>query len=84
MELIEIYLAEQKVSRLGLKIDSAEQVFDSLRARGFKKTGVQDSVFKKSFDYYLERPKEMELIYTALVDSLQLMEQRMTLRPEIK
>ena len=37
---------------------------------------MSDSVFKKSFDYYMDRPKEMELIYTALVDSLSLMEQR--------
>ena len=42
----------------------------------FEKAAISDSLFRKSFDYYMERPREMELIYTALVDSLQLKEQR--------
>ena len=48
----------------------------------FAESGVTDSVFKKSFDYYMERPAEMEQIYTALVDTLQLKEQRAPLHPD--
>jgi len=33
-------------------------------------------VFRKSMDYYMDHPMEMELIYTSLVDSLNLREQR--------
>jgi hypothetical protein len=74
--LTEIYLAEQKINRLGLARDSAEREFGRFKQLVFKKMDVQDSVFKRSFDYYMDRPKEMEFIFTALVDSLSLMEQR--------
>ena len=74
--LTEVYLAEQKVNRLGLPRDSAEHEFERFQQRIFEKIDVQDSVFKRSFNYYMDRPKEMELIFTALVDSLSLMEQR--------
>jgi len=74
--LTEIYLSEQKVNRLGLQRDSAELEFQRFKEIIFENIGVSDSVFKRSFDYYMDRPKEMEMIYTALVDSLSLMEQR--------
>jgi Domain of unknown function (DUF4296) len=74
--MTEIYLAEQKINRLGLPRDSAEREFGRFKQRVFEKIEVQDSVFKRSFDYYMDRPKEMEFIFTALVDSLSLMEQR--------
>lgn len=74
--LTEIYVAEEKVNRLGLVRDSGEKVFDSLRVRIFRNMPYPDSVFKRSLDYYTDRPKEMEVIYTALVDSLQLREQQ--------
>ncbi len=74
--LTEIYLAEQKINRLGLPRDSAEREFERFKQLVFEKIEVSDSVFKRSFDYYMDRPKEMEIIFTALVDSLSLMEQR--------
>ena len=74
--MTEIYLAEQKINRLGLPRDSAEREFDHFKRLIFEKIDVSDSVFKRSFDYYMDRPKEMEIIFTALVDSLSLMEQR--------
>jgi len=79
--LTEIYVVEEKVNRLGLIRDSSEKVFDSLRTRIFRNMPYPDSVFKKSLDYYTDRPKEMEVIYTALVDSLQLREQRALNQP---
>ena len=74
--MTEIYLAEQKINRLGLPRDSAEREFNHFKQVVFEKIDVSDSVFKRSFDYYMDRPKEMEIIFTALVDSLSLMEQR--------
>ncbi len=71
----EIYIAEEKVNQLVLSRDSATEVFSVIGQKVFDNASVTDSVFKKSFDYYMERPKDMELIYTALVDSLQLREQ---------
>lgn len=72
----ELYLAEEKVNNLALARDSAKKVFEVMGAKVFESASVTDSVFKRSFDYYMEHPKEMELIYTALVDTLQLKEQR--------
>lgn len=74
--LTEIYLAEQKVNRLGVPRDSAEREFERFKMVIFKKVGTSDSVFKRSFDYYMDHPREMEQIYSTLVDSLSLMEQR--------
>ncbi len=74
--LTEIYLAEQKVNRLGVPRDSAEREFGRFKKVIFKRIGISDSIFKRSFDYYMDRPGEMEQIYTTLVDSLSLMEQR--------
>jgi hypothetical protein len=74
--LIHVYTDEEKVNRLGLVRDSAEAVYDSLKVRTFRSLDVDDSAFNKSLDYYTGRPREMEMIYTAVVDSLQLREQR--------
>jgi hypothetical protein len=83
--LTEIYIAEQKINRLGLAKDSADRQFERFKELIFdKRIGVSDSVFRKSFDYYLDRPKDIELIYTALVDSLSLMEQRLDFSPQKK
>jgi hypothetical protein len=77
----EIYLSEQKVSKLGLTPDSSKVVFQKIQGKIFENTGVPDSIFKRSFDYYIDRPAELEQIYSALVDSLNLREQRLNVTP---
>ena len=79
--IIDVYVAEQKVTALNLKRDSAEFIFKKLNAKVLEANHVQDSVLKKSFDYYLGHPKEMEEIYSAVVDSLNLREQRIISKP---
>ncbi|HTJ49937.1 MAG TPA: DUF4296 domain-containing protein [Cyclobacteriaceae bacterium] len=74
--MTDIYVAEHKVTRLALKPDSSKIVFNKIKDRVFNQSGVPDSVFRKSFDYYVDRPLELEEIYTALVDSLNLKEQQ--------
>jgi hypothetical protein len=74
--LTEIYIAEEKLNRMGLPRDTAQKRFEAVEDKIYEKTGVTDSLFKTSYDYYMNRPSEMELIYTALVDSMQLLEQR--------
>jgi hypothetical protein len=74
--LTEVYIAEQKVSRLSLNADSASRVFGSMEKKIFKNLNVPDSVFRASVNYYMDHPKEMEMIYAVLIDSLQLREQR--------
>ncbi len=72
----ELYVVEEKVNRLAVARDSAKQVAAFLNGKVFAAAGTTDSTFRRSIDYYMERPKEMERIYTALVDTLQLQEQR--------
>lgn len=73
---MEVYITEEKVNRLALPRDTSVIVFDSLRKRLFKKLEVEDSAFKASVEWYTGRPAEMQEILTALVDSLQLREQK--------
>jgi hypothetical protein len=74
--LMDIYITEEKVNRLSLRQDSALAVFDRMEQKIFERAGAKDSMFEKSFDYYFSRPEELHLIYSAVVDSLQLKEQR--------
>ena len=72
----DLYIAEEKVNYLALSRDSAVEVATVMEKKVFENAAINDSLFRRSFDYYMEHPREMELIYTALVDSLQLREQR--------
>ena len=76
--LAEVYIAEQKVNGLAVDSDSAWLVFGTMEKKIFENLNVPDSVFRASVDYYMDHPKEMEMIYAVLVDSLQLREQRVT------
>ena len=76
----DLYITEQKISTLGVKRDSLNQMFDVMKEKVFAAQGITDSVFRKSMDYYMDRPLEMETIYTSLVDSLNLREQRALFR----
>lgn len=80
----EVLLAEEKVNRLRLSTDSSKKVFMAIRGKVFDKAGVPDSVFNNSMNYYMDHPKELEQIYTALVDSLNLKEQKASVRPTPK
>jgi hypothetical protein len=83
--LMEIYIGEQKIIRLGLQRDSADRQFELFKQIIFDRNiGVSDSVFRRSFDYYMDRPKDIEQIYTAVVDSLSLREQRIDSAPQKK
>jgi len=74
--LSELYIVEQKISTLGVKRDSLVQIFDSMKGRVFEKVGITDSVFRKSLNFYIDHPDVLEGIYTSLIDSLNLREQR--------
>ena len=77
--LSDLYLAEQKINSIGVKRDSLRQIFEVAKIKIFAEAGTTDSVFKRSMNYYLEHPKSMEDLYTSLIDSLSLQEQRMIL-----
>ncbi len=73
--LIQLYVAEEKLSKVAVPYDSSTKLVPYFRAKVFENTGVPDSIYKKSMEYYMANPKRLEFIYTALVDSLSLKEQ---------
>ena len=73
--LTNVYLAEQITNRLTLKYDSSTKILYKLKSEILAKNQISDSAFNKSYNYYVDRPTELEEIYTALVDSLTLKEQ---------
>lgn len=74
--MTELYLAEEKANRLAIPYDSIKEVFPLFSAKAFEKTGITDSTFRRSLDYYMSKPEQLENIYTILVDSLNLKAQR--------
>jgi hypothetical protein len=80
--LTEMYVLEGKIHRLSLSSDSGLEVFTRMNRRLAEKTGIPDSVFRRSLQYYALHPVELDRIYGALVDSLNLKEQRSSLQKE--
>jgi len=79
--LADVYILEQKTMRLAQSADSATSAFNYMKTHAFKSVGLEDSVFRKSYEYYVDRPAELEKIYTALIDTLNLREQRADMAP---
>ncbi len=79
--LADVYLLEQKTMRLGQSSDSGVIAFNYMKTHMFKSIGLEDSVFRKSYNYYVDRPAELEKIYTGLIDTLNLREQRADMAP---
>lgn len=72
--LIDIHILEAKAASLKMNKDSVRAFFPKVEQRLFEKYGISDSVYYKSFEYYLNDIVQMEEIYTAIVDSLSLRE----------
>lgn len=72
--LIDLHLAEAKMSYTGAKqADSIEIIYRNYEYAIFEEHGVTDSVYFRSYEYYLEHMEEMEQIYTVVVDSFSVM-----------
>lgn len=75
--MTELYLVEQKAATVGVSRDSTTLLLRHMTPAVFGQLGTSDSIFRMSFDYYMENPLLMEEIFTALIDSLNLREQQM-------
>lgn len=78
--LAEIYIIEEKVKPLKLGQDSTEALVNNMKGRLLDSLNISDAVFRQSLDYYWNNQREMERIYTAVVDSLNLREQALSLQ----
>jgi len=72
--LVEIQLAEGKVSSLPISYDSSQVLYNLLERDIFSKHGVTDSGFVSSMEYYLEDAEKMDRMYARVVDSLVVLE----------
>lgn len=72
--LIDLHIIESKMSSSRFPNDSIEAIFPQIEHELFKKHHITDSIYFKSYQYYLSNMFDMEEIYTAVVDSLSLRE----------
>lgn len=73
--LIDLHIAEARINELNLRRDSAEKFFRIVEDSLFRKNGIEsDSVYFKSYEYYLSDVQGLDDIYSAVVDSLSLRE----------
>lgn len=68
--LIDLHIAEAQVQNLRLKKDSSDMVFGLYEKHLLETNGLTDSLFIRSYNYYLENPQLMENIYESVVDSI--------------
>lgn len=74
--MVEIYLAEARAGGHGLPRDSAAKYFAPQEQKIFAKAGVSDSTIRITYQYYIDHPQQFEKIYDAVIDSLNLREQK--------
>lgn len=75
--LVDIYLAEARMSQFPMRPDSAQKIFQAYERKLAERYGMSDSIVRLSYQYYFEHPKEFDRILEAAIDTLSLREQRM-------
>ena len=72
--LIDLHLMEAKMNAARIPRDSIKTFFPAIEEALFEKHNITDSVYYRSYQYYLNDMFDMEEIYSAVVDSLSLRE----------
>jgi len=72
--LIDLHIMEAKMNITRFPKDSVEAIFPEIEKELFKKHNISDTIYFKSYQYYLNNMFDMEDIYAAVVDSLSLRE----------
>lgn len=72
--LIDLHIIEARLNTVRFPQDSVKLFFPDIEKELFEKHNITDSIYFVSYQYYLENVKEMEEIYTAVVDSLSIRE----------
>lgn len=68
--LIELHIAEAQIQNLRLRKDSAEYVFEVYEKHLLEKNGITDTLFARSYNFYLQNSDKLENIYESVVDSI--------------
>ncbi|EKB49059.1 DUF4296 domain-containing protein [Cecembia lonarensis] len=72
--LIDIHLAEGLVTSFPIHYDSSRILYPLFEKEIFRKHQVPDSVFRRSFEYYMRDAKVMDRLYARTIDSLHVIE----------
>lgn len=70
----DLYLLESKVKDLKLTKDSAKVIYDYYERKLYEKYQMNDSIYRLSFQYYLDDIDQLNDIYGIIADSLSLEE----------
>ncbi|SFF44936.1 DUF4296 domain-containing protein [Thermoflexibacter ruber] len=68
--LTEIHMAEAGVSMMAIDHQRATALYKTYHAEILKKHGIDTLAYRQSYDYYMQKPLEMEYILTMVEDSL--------------
>lgn len=79
--MVDVYLAEARISSVQISRDSAIKLFYPYEDSLVTRKGLSDSLLMVNYQYYLQRPKELESILDAVIDTLNLREQRIKDQP---
>lgn len=72
--LIDIHLTEAKIKILKVDHDSSMAFFRKLEEEVYQKHQITDSIYMKSYNYYMNHPHLLLEIYESVIDSLSLKE----------
>jgi len=75
--LVEVYLAEARMSSTSLSRDSAIKIFAPYEEKLFHQLGLPDSVVRETYQYYIDNPEQLEKIYDSVIDTLSLREKKL-------
>ncbi|MGC4023661.1 MAG: DUF4296 domain-containing protein [Cyclobacteriaceae bacterium] len=73
--LVEVYLSEARAEAFPVPRDSSIKFFLPRERKLLDSMGISDEVLKKTYTYYMDHPKEFELIYDAVIDTLSIRQQ---------
>lgn len=75
--IIDVYIGEGKVSALNVKRDSSLIVYEAYEKLIYEKYAIDKDTYKKSLSYYYNNPAQLDEIYEAVMDSLNVREQKL-------
>ena len=74
--MLDIYIAEEKLTTLNIIRDTLTSIYETYEGILFEKHNTDHETYKRSLAYYYENPKDLEVIYENILDSLTISESK--------
>ena len=78
---LDIYKSEIKISNRESGFE-ADEIWPVYKEIVFERHGITDSVYYANMSYYLAHPRLLDRVYNQLIDSLTLLQQRLTIEAD--